>query len=160
MKKVATTRMEMLARRAQLVLAGQARDLLERKRTALVQEMLQEADTAMQRSDILQRAAADAARALARAQAMAGPEVVRSAALAARDRLLLDVKTVNVMGIQVPRIEQKSVAHSVLGRGYSVNHSTGGQRAAPYAAGSGDSGDLAAAECLGLFADSQPAGRM
>jgi V/A-type H+-transporting ATPase subunit D len=120
MKKVATTRMEMLARRAQLVLAGQARDLLERKRTALVQEMLQEADTAMQRSDILQRAAADAARALARAQAMAGPEVVRSAALAARDRLLLDVKTVNVMGIQVPRIEQKSVAHSVLGRGYSV----------------------------------------
>jgi V/A-type H+-transporting ATPase subunit D len=120
MRKVATTRMEMLARRAQLALAGQARDLLEKKRTALVQEMLEEADTAMQRSDVLQQAAADAAQALARAQATAGPEVVRSAALATRDRLLLDVKTVNVMGIQVPRIEQKSVAHSVLGRGYSV----------------------------------------
>ncbi len=120
MKKVTTTRMEMLARRAQLALAGQARDLLERKRTALVQEMLQEADTAMQRSDVLQNAAAEASQALARAEATAGPQVVRSAALAARDKLLLDVRTINVMGIQVPRIEQKSVAHSALGRGYSI----------------------------------------
>jgi V/A-type H+-transporting ATPase subunit D len=120
MKKVSTTRMELLARKTQIVLAGQARDLLEKKRSALMQELLREADTVMERSDLLQRAAAEAQRALARAEAMAGPEAVRSAALAARAKFVLQVETANVMGIKVPHIEQKSVAHSMLGRGYSV----------------------------------------
>ena len=120
MIKVAVTRMEFLARKAQITLAGQARDLLEKKRTALMQELLQEADTVMESSDVLQQAAAEAQRALARAEATAGPEAVRSAALAARGKLPLQVDTASVMGIQVPRIEQKSVAHSMLGRGYSV----------------------------------------
>jgi V/A-type H+-transporting ATPase subunit D len=120
MKKIATTRMEMLARKAQIALAGQARDLLERKRTALMQKLMQEADIVMERSDVLQQAAARAQRALAFARAKAGPEAVRSAALAARGELPLEVETANVMGIQVPQIEQRGVAHSVLGRGYSV----------------------------------------
>lgn len=120
MKKVSTTRMELLARKAQIALATQARELLEKKRTALMQELLQEADIVMERSDLLQQAAATAHRALARAEAIAGPEAVRAAALAARDKLSLEVKTANVMGIKVPHIEQKSVAHSMLGRGYSV----------------------------------------
>ena len=120
MKKASTTRMELLARKGQITLANLARDLLEKKRTALMRELLREADTAMQRSDVLQQAAADARLALARAQVVAGPEVVQSAALAARDRLPLQVETVNVMGIKVPHIEQRSVAHSMLGRGYAV----------------------------------------
>jgi len=120
MKKVSTTRMELLARKAQIALAAQARDLLEKKRTALMRELLQEADIALERSDVLQQAAADAHRALARATATAGPEAVRSAALASRARLSLRVDTVNVMGVRVPHIEQKSVARSVLGRGYSL----------------------------------------
>lgn len=120
MKKVSTTRMELLARKAQITLAAQARDLLEKKRTALMRELLQEADIALERSDVLQQAAADAHRALARAEATAGPEAVRSAALASRARLSLQVDTANVMGVRVPRIEQKSVARSVLGRGYSL----------------------------------------
>lgn len=120
MRKVSTTRMELLARKAQIALAGQARELLEKKRAALMQELLREADAVMERSDVLQQAAADAHRALARAEATAGPEVVRSAALAARAKLSLRVKTANVMGIKVPHIEQKSVSHSMLGRGYSV----------------------------------------
>ena len=120
MKKVATTRMELLARKAKIALAEQARDLLERKRTALMQELFQEADTVMERSDLLQQVAAHAQRALALAEATAGPEAVYSAALAARGRLSLEVTSTNVMGIQVPYIEQKSVAHSMLGRGYSI----------------------------------------
>ena len=120
MKKIAATRMEMLARKAQIALAGQARDLLERKRTALMQKLMQEADIVMERSDLLQEAAARARRALAYAEATAGPEVVRSAALAARSELPLEVETASVMGVQVPQIEQRSVTHSALGRGYSV----------------------------------------
>lgn len=120
MKEVSTTRMELLARKAQIALAGQARDLLERKRTALMQELLQEAEVVMERSDQLEQVAAHAQRALARAEAGTGPEMVRSAALVARDKLPLRVETANVMGIRIPHIEQKSVAHSMLGRGYAV----------------------------------------
>lgn len=120
MKKVSTTRMELLARKAQIALAGQARDLLEKKRTALMRELLREADTVIQHSDVLQQTAAEARQALARAEAIASPEAVQSAALAARDRLPLQVETVYVMGIKVPHIEQKSVAHSMLGRGYAI----------------------------------------
>ena len=112
--------MELLAHKAQLALAGQARELLEKKRTALMQELMHEADIVMERSDLLQQAAADACMALARAEAIAGPEVVRSTSLAARGELSLKVETANVMGVRVPHIEQKSVAHSMLGRGYSV----------------------------------------
>jgi V/A-type H+-transporting ATPase subunit D len=121
MSKVTATRIELLARKGQIALAGQARDLLEKKRTALMRELLREADTVMERSDELQRAAAGACRALARAEAVAGPEAVQSAALAARDRLPLGMETVNVMGIKVPHIEQKSVARSLLDRGYAIS---------------------------------------
>jgi len=120
MKNLSTTRMELLTRKTQKALAGQASDLLEKKRTALMQELLQEADTVMELSDALHQAAAQAHRALARAEAIAGPEAVWSAALAARDTLILHVEMAHVMGMSIPHIEQKSVAHSMLGRGYSV----------------------------------------
>ena len=119
MKKVTATRMEYLARIAQIALAEQARELLEKKRTALLQELLQEADAAMEQSDLLEQAAAHAQRALARAEAIAGPHAIRSAALATRAKFSLQVSTVNVMGILVPHIEQRSVARSMFGRGYS-----------------------------------------
>ena len=119
MNKVSATRMEFLARKAQIALAEQARELLEKKRTALMQELLQEANAAMEQSDILEQAAAHAQHALARAEAVAGPRVVRSAALATRARFFLQVSSTNVMGIMVPHIEQRSVARSMAERGYA-----------------------------------------
>jgi V/A-type H+-transporting ATPase subunit D len=120
MKNISVTRMELLARKAQLSLARQGRDLLEQKRNALMKEFLQIADTFIERSDELQQAADNARQALARAEATAGTEAVRSAALASRSELPLEVTTVSVMGVKVPRIEQKRVARPVLGRGYSI----------------------------------------
>lgn len=120
MKNVSVTRMELLARRAQIALAQQGRELLEQKRTALMKEFLRIADTVIERSDALQDAAATARYALARAEAMAGTEAVQSAALASRDELLLEVATASVMGVKVPHIEQKRVTRPVLGRGYSI----------------------------------------
>ena len=55
--KVSCTRMELLARKAQIKLAQQGRELLEQKRTALVKELLHTADTVMEHSDILQQVA-------------------------------------------------------------------------------------------------------
>lgn len=119
MHNVSCTRMDLLARKAQITLAQQGRDLLEQKRAALLEEFLRTADTVIERSDVLQQVAADARQALARAEAMAGTEAVRSAALASRGELPLEVSTTRVMGVKVPRIEQKHISRSMLARGYS-----------------------------------------
>ncbi len=120
MSKVSVTRMELLARKAQITLARQGRELLEQKRTALMKEFLRIADTVMERSDALQQAATSAQQALAWAEAIAGTEAVQSAALASRSELPLQVSSVSVMGIRVPHIEQKRVTRSMVGRGYSI----------------------------------------
>lgn len=120
MSNVSATRMELLARKAQIALAKQGRELLEQKRTALLKEFLHTADTALIHSDALQQAAADARQTLARAEATAGVEMLQSAALASRAELSLDVTTASVMGVKVPHIEQKRVARSMMGRGYSI----------------------------------------
>jgi V/A-type H+-transporting ATPase subunit D len=112
--------MELLAHRAQIELAQQGRDLLQQKRTALMKELLKIADTVMQKSDVLQSAAAEAHQALARAEVMAGANAVQSAALASSAELPLEVTTTTVMGVRVPHIEQKRVSRSFLGRGYSI----------------------------------------
>ena len=120
MQKVSTTRMELLAKKAQIALAQQGRELLEEKRTALMREFLRVADRVMAGSDALQQSAAEARWALARAEGVAGREAVRSAAMATRGELALEVRAANVMGVRVPVIEQKRVARSALGRGYSI----------------------------------------
>jgi V/A-type H+-transporting ATPase subunit D len=120
MRQISVTRMELLARKAQIALARQGRELLEQKRTALMKEFLRIADTVMEHSDALHQAAANASQALAWAEATAGPEAVRSAALISRAELPLQVSSISVMGVKVPHIEQKRVSRSVLGRGYSI----------------------------------------
>lgn len=112
--------MELLARKAQIALAEQGRELLEQKRTALMKALLQTADRVLEHSDVLQQAAAEARLALARAAATAGSEAVQSAAIASRQELPLQVSTANVMGVRVPHIEEKQVTRPALGRGYSI----------------------------------------
>lgn len=120
MLKVSCTRMELLARKAQITLAEQGRELLEQKRTALMKALLQTADRVLEKSDVLQQVAAEARVALARAEATAGSEAVKSAAIASRQELSLQVSTTNVMGVRVPHIEEKQVTRPALGRGFSI----------------------------------------
>jgi len=120
MPTLSTTRMELLARKVQLALAAQGRELLEQKRSALMRELLREAESTLAGADTLQQAAAEARGALARAEATAGPEAVRSAAMATRGELALEVRATSVTGVRVPVIEQKRVARSALGRGYAL----------------------------------------
>jgi V/A-type H+-transporting ATPase subunit D len=112
--------MELLARKAQIALARQGRDLLEQKRSALLKEFMRTADTALERSNALQSFAMQASQCLARAIAMAGTEAVRAAALASRNGIRLEVTPRSVMGVKVPHIEQKGVLRSFLQRGYSI----------------------------------------
>lgn len=119
MQKVTITRMELLAKREQITLARQGLELLKQKRTALLRELMKVADRAMAKSEVLQETAVSARLALARAEAMCGETAVQSAAMAARSELPLEVHTANVMGVNVPVIEQKRVSRSVWGRGYA-----------------------------------------
>lgn len=120
MNNVSVTRMELLARKAQLDLASQGRDLLEQKRSALMKEFMRTADIALQHSDVLQALAAEASLSLARAQAAAGAESLRSAALASRGEFTLDVTNASIMGVKVPHIEQKRAVRSFSKRGYAI----------------------------------------
>lgn len=121
MENVNPTRMALLAVKAQLGLAEQGRDLLKEKRNALLKEFMKIADAVMRTSDELEQAAANARRALARAEALDGPEAVRSAAFATHGELSLSVEGAFVMGVPVPIIEQKSAARAVIDRGYSLS---------------------------------------
>jgi V/A-type H+-transporting ATPase subunit D len=120
MENVSPTRMELLAVKAQIGLAEQGCDLLKEKQNALMKEFMKIADQVLRGSDELEQSAADAHRALTRAEALDGAEAVRSAAFAAQAELILSVEGTFVMGVPVPIIEQKSAARAVIDRGYGL----------------------------------------
>lgn len=120
MPKVSTTRMALLNRKAQLELTRKGRDLLEKKRTALMQEILRMANTVLEANAELKQTADQARLALARAEAEAGFEEVQSAAVAARKEFAIKIDSLNLMGVRVPRIERISSVRPVFERGYSA----------------------------------------
>ena len=120
MDPVSPTRSELLAKRAQIKLAQQGRDLLKEKRTALWKELMKTVDQALRYTATLEENVADARRALALAQAFDGREAVQSAAFAAKRNVTIDVTATNVVGVQIPEIERKTLVRSSLERGYSL----------------------------------------
>ncbi len=120
MKSLTITRKAYLARQAQIKVATQGLDLLEQKRAALMRELMRTADHTFTQRDVLEESAAEARRALALAEALAGETAVRSASMAAQSELPLDIQTTNVIGVTVPVIEHKQVSRSVVGRGYAL----------------------------------------
>jgi V/A-type H+-transporting ATPase subunit D len=120
MEPIATTRMELLARRARIALARQGRDLLREKRDALLKELRALLGAVLAGSDALERAAAASRRALGLAEALEGPESVRSAALAATGDALVDAGATLLMGVSLPDIRRRAIGRPRSGRGYSV----------------------------------------
>ncbi len=124
MEHASPTRMNLLARRAQIELAQQGRDLLTDKRNALIKELQKLAEQVMVRSDALDEAAADARHALAEAEAYDGPEALRSAALATRKGIQVEARVANIMGVQVPELAAPPVGRRLDERGYALTAST------------------------------------
>jgi len=120
MEHTGATRAELLVKQRQIALARQGRELLEEKRRALLQELMRTAEQVMRSGDELERSAGESRLALALAEALDGPEAVRSAALAAGAQVTLEVTDARVAGVPVPVIERKSVARGPLDRGYSL----------------------------------------
>lgn len=112
--------MNLLAKKAQRLLAQQGRDLLEQKREALLREFMRDVDIALRDGESLDRLAAEAAYSLAAAKALDGPEAVGSASLAAVDVARVKIEVVNVMGLAVPTVERETLPPPPLERGYGL----------------------------------------
>ncbi len=118
------TRTELLARRAQIALAEQGRDLLQEKREQLMAEFRASAQTVLAGSDALEAAAGAARRALDRTRARDGPEAVASAGFAAGGHVEVEAGVETIMGVRVPRIEHRPVGRLATARGYSLAGTT------------------------------------
>src|SRR6185369_6067518 len=118
--QVSATRSELLARRARIRLAGQGRDLLKDRRTALVREFHRLGASVLESLDALDRDAAEAGRRLGIALATDGPAQVESAALAATGDVEVRVRTRSVAGVPIVEIEKARIARARTDRGYSL----------------------------------------
>jgi V/A-type H+-transporting ATPase subunit D len=118
MEQVHPTRMELIKKRSQIKLAEQGRDLLKEKMEALIQEFFKIMVHFSESREELEKLAVKADMSLVIAQAVDDPVTVRSASYATRRQILVDMSGKNIMGVQVPVIQKKSVALSIMERGY------------------------------------------
>lgn len=120
MPQVIATRSELLARRSQIALAAQGRDVLKEKRDALMEAFRATVESAVSRSGALEVAAADGRRALAAAEAADGPDAVRSAAVAQPGEITLTTRAESVMGVRIADIQHEPLGRARAARGYSL----------------------------------------
>ena len=120
MPQVTATRSELLARRAQIALAAQGRDVLKEKRDALMEAFRATIEEGVSRSGALELAAAEGRRALAAAEAGEGPDAVRSAALAQPGEITLTTRATSVMGVRIADIRHEPLGRARAARGYSL----------------------------------------
>ena len=120
MEEVQATRTELLKVKNQILLAEQGRDLLNKKRDALLMEFMQIMEDVVSAAKKLQRAAASAGYALAIAKAVDGSVTLQSAGMATKGEVAIDISGAHIMGVPVPEIAAKSVRRSTLNRGYGL----------------------------------------
>ncbi len=122
---VRPTRMELIRKREQIRLAEQGRDLLREKMDALVREFFRVMNEVSTSREELERSARIADRSLLIAQAVDDPVTLKSASFVTKRRVLIDIDSRSIMGVPIPVIEKKSLALSVLERGYSIIGTSG-----------------------------------
>lgn len=120
MPPVTATRSELLARRAQIALAVQGRELLKEKRSALLREFNRLGTSVLAVLEALARSATDADRLLGAAVTEHGVEQVHSAASAAQHEVPLSLTVRSVAGVSIVEITKAPVARPPTGRGYGL----------------------------------------
>lgn len=114
------TRSQLLLVRRTRRTAERGHRLLKLKRDALIVEFFRVLERAKQmRSNLVEKYRVAEQR-IAIARAVEGAIGVKSAAFALRIRPTLELKTRNVMGIVVPRIEAQKVRKNIEDRGYGI----------------------------------------
>lgn len=117
------TRMELLAGRAQLMLARQGQELLEQKRDALLREFYREVEIVFAAHEELEGAAGAARLALDAARVRVGAEAVASAAAASAGDVSLRVDWSTVMGVPVPVVAPRRFVRTPGDRGRAMEAS-------------------------------------
>lgn len=121
MEEVRPTRSELLERKQQITLAEQGMDLLKQKRDALLIEFMSVMDETLRLSSDLQRTTSEAQYSLAIAKAVDGVVSIRSAALATRGEITIDMTGTKIMGISVPVVTKgESPLRTSFTRGYAI----------------------------------------
>ncbi|MCZ2417999.1 MAG: V-type ATP synthase subunit D, partial [Burkholderiales bacterium] len=120
MEQVNPTRMELMKKRSQIVLAEQGRDLLKEKMEALIQEFFKIMVNFSESREGLEQLAIEADIALLVAEAVDDPIAVKSASYATKRQIMVDISGKNIMGVPVPVIQKSSVALNVMERGYGL----------------------------------------
>ena len=116
---VAPTRMNLLVRKAQIKFASDGVQLLEGKREALLKELLSRARELRALRGELHDRGRSAMMALAIARAMRGTPEVKSASVAGRRELGIDVKTEKVWGLSLGAVDQNGIVRAPQERGMS-----------------------------------------
>ena len=121
MEEVRPTRAELLERRSQIGLAQQGMDLLKQKRDALLIEFMSVMDETLRLSGSLQKNVSEAQYALAVAKAVDGTVALRSAGMATKGEIVVDMSGTRIMGVSVPVVTKgESPIRSSFTRGYGV----------------------------------------
>jgi V/A-type H+/Na+-transporting ATPase subunit D len=121
MEEVRPTRSELLERRSQIALAEQGMDLLKQKRDALLIEFMSVMDETLRLSGSLQKTVAEAQYSLAVAKSVDGNVSVRSAAMATKGEVVVDMTGTKIMGVSVPVVTKgASPVRSSFTRGYAI----------------------------------------
>ena len=121
MEEVRPTRAELLERRSQIGLAQQGMDLLKQKRDALLIEFMSVMDETLRLSGSLQKNVSEAQYALAVAKAVDGTVALRSAGMATKGEIVVDMSGTKIMGVSVPVVTKgESPIRSSFTRGYAV----------------------------------------
>ena len=121
MEEVRPTRSELLERKQQITLAEQGMDLLKQKRDALLIEFMSVMDETLRLSSDLQRTTSEAQFSLAVAEAVDGTVAVRSAAMATKGEITIDMAGTKIMGVSVPVVTKgESPLRTSFSRGYAI----------------------------------------
>lgn len=120
MERVKATRSELLALRSQITIASRGRDVLREKREQLMAEFRSRGDVILASGEALDAAMATGRRVLAFAEAIDGPEAVRSAALASQRQMTISTRASTVMGARIVEILGEPSGRPRTARGYAM----------------------------------------
>ena len=118
--EVAATRNELLARRAQIALSQQGRDLLKEKRTLLRAAFDRLGARFLEATAALEEQCARGRLLLAETVAIEGPEPVTSASLAGAGDVQIERRVEHVAGVSLEHVDRSPVRRLATGRGYTL----------------------------------------
>ena len=117
---ISTTRNELLIRKQQISLTEAGYDLLDKKRMALLQEILRLQDEVVRLATELEQKTAQSKKSYAKAEALVGDSGVSSAAMGKKHDVDLELIDSQIMGVHVPRIKPHTAIRKFYDRDINI----------------------------------------